>query len=144
MDLASILAQIVGGAVGGTAGGKIVKDSDLGSLGNLIAGAIGGLGGGTVLGSLLGAAGGAAAGGVDIGALAGQARWRRCRWSDRADHRRPDQEQARCQVERFGRLQDEMTDLAEGGASFGKALASIIDDTGNAKPEAALRITACR
>lgn len=33
MDLTSILAQIVGGAVGGTAGGKILKDSDLGSLG---------------------------------------------------------------------------------------------------------------
>ena len=54
-----------------TAGGKVVKEPDLGNIGNLIAGALGGVGGGTILGLLLGA-GGAAADGVDLSALAGQ------------------------------------------------------------------------
>jgi len=45
MDIASIIAQILGGAAGGTAGSKIVKGSDLGPLGNLVAGALGGIGG---------------------------------------------------------------------------------------------------
>ena len=31
------LAQLIGGAAGGTAGGKILKDSDLGQIGNLLA-----------------------------------------------------------------------------------------------------------
>ncbi|MCQ1835881.1 hypothetical protein [Neorhizobium galegae] len=71
MDLSAIIAQIIGGAVGGTAGGKILKDADLGQIGNIIAGAVGGVGGGSILGSLLGV-GGAAAGDVDFAALAGQ------------------------------------------------------------------------
>ena len=72
MDLSGILAELIGGAVGGGAGGKIVKDSDLGNIGNIIAGAIGGLGGGSIAGALLGGVGGDAAAGLDIGALASQ------------------------------------------------------------------------
>jgi uncharacterized membrane protein YeaQ/YmgE (transglycosylase-associated protein family) len=69
MDLTAIIAQIIGGIVGGTASGKVIKDSDLGSIGNLITGAIGGLGGGTLLTSILGQAATAAAtsGSLDIG-----------------------------------------------------------------------------
>jgi hypothetical protein len=36
---------------GGAAGGKLVKDADLGQIGNLIAGAIGSVGGGQLLGT---------------------------------------------------------------------------------------------
>lgn len=70
----AIIAQLIGGAVGGTAGGKVVKDSDLGNIGNLIAGAVGGVGGGQLLGALLGGAGAATAGagGFDLAAMAGQ------------------------------------------------------------------------
>jgi uncharacterized membrane protein YeaQ/YmgE (transglycosylase-associated protein family) len=71
MDLSAILAQVIGGALGGTAGGKIIKDSDLGSLGNIIAGGIGGLGGNALLTAVLGSLG-SGAGGMDIGVLAGQ------------------------------------------------------------------------
>lgn len=49
MDIGTILAQLIGGAVGGTAGGKVVKDADLGNIGNLIAGAIGGGVGGAIV-----------------------------------------------------------------------------------------------
>lgn len=73
MDIAAILAQLIGGATGGAVGGKTLKDSDLGNIGNLIVGAIGGLGGGQILNALVtDGAGVAAAGGMDIGALAGQ------------------------------------------------------------------------
>jgi hypothetical protein len=68
----TILAQLIGGAAGGTASGKLVKDADLGQIGNLIAGGIGGVGGGQLLGALLGGATGDAAAGLDIAALAGQ------------------------------------------------------------------------
>ncbi len=40
----TILAQLIGGLAGGAASGKLVKDADLGQLGNLIAGGIGGVG----------------------------------------------------------------------------------------------------
>lgn len=36
-----------------------------------------------------------------------------------------------------------MTGLAEGGASFGKALAPVIDDGSNVRPEAALLEQQC-
>jgi len=69
MDLSAILAELIGGAIGGAAGGKAVKDSDLGTAGNLITGAIGGLGGGWITTALLGLE---ATSGMDIGVLAGQ------------------------------------------------------------------------
>lgn len=74
MDLTAIIAQLVGGVVGGTASGKVIKDSDLGSIGNLITGAIGGLGGGTLLSSILGQAATAATttGSFDIGHIVTQ------------------------------------------------------------------------
>ncbi|MFN6952613.1 MAG: hypothetical protein ACK4NE_08500 [Albidovulum sp.] len=59
-----ILSQLIGGAIGGLGGSKVVKDADMGSIGNLIAGAVGGVGGGQLLGGLLG-------GGTDIAAIAG-------------------------------------------------------------------------
>ncbi|MCB2124860.1 MAG: hypothetical protein H6897_05470 [Rhodobacteraceae bacterium] len=59
-----ILSQLIGGAVGGLGGGKVVKDADMGNIGNLIAGALGGIGGGQLIGGLLGS-------GTDIAALAG-------------------------------------------------------------------------
>ncbi len=64
----TILAQLIGGLLGGAAGPKIVKDADIGSIGNLLAGGLGGLGGGTILKALLGLG----TGGLDFGALAGQ------------------------------------------------------------------------
>jgi hypothetical protein len=72
MDFAAILAELIGGAVGGGAGGKIIKDSDLGNIGNIITGAIGGGIGGQLLNALVTGTAGGAAGGMDIGLLAGQ------------------------------------------------------------------------
>jgi uncharacterized membrane protein YeaQ/YmgE (transglycosylase-associated protein family) len=66
-SLLPLILQIIAGAVGGNAGGAVLKDSNLGGLGNTIAGALGGLGGGSVLGPLLGMA---ASGGFDIGNIA--------------------------------------------------------------------------
>jgi hypothetical protein len=71
-SMETILAQLIGGLAGGAASGKLVKDADLGQIGNLIAGGIGGVGGGQLLGALLGGATGDAAAGLDIAALAGQ------------------------------------------------------------------------
>jgi len=93
MDIGTILAQLIGGAVGGTAGGKVIKESDLGSLGNLIVGAIGGVGGGSLLGSILGAAAGDASAGLDRRGPRSTRRRRRG-WSNRSNCCRPDQEQA--------------------------------------------------
>ncbi len=76
MDLTSVLINAIGGAIGGAGGGKVVKQSDLGPLGNILAGVVGGAGGalatggGGLLGSLLGAA--SQAGGIDLAAMAGQ------------------------------------------------------------------------
>lgn len=79
-----ILVQLVGGGVGGNVIGQIVKQLNLGPVGNSIAGAIGGLAAtwlaaripgleGLVNGAATAAAdGGAAVGGLDFGALAGQ------------------------------------------------------------------------
>jgi hypothetical protein len=74
MDITSLIAQIIGGIVGGTASGKVIKDSDLGGIGNLITGAIGGIGGGTILSTMLGqaAAVAPAGGSMDIGHIIGQ------------------------------------------------------------------------
>ncbi|MCE8545938.1 hypothetical protein KBY25_08900 [Ruegeria pomeroyi] len=58
-----IIAQLVGGALGGTGGGKLMRQADMGGMGNAIAGALGGLGGGQLLGGLMGA------GGADLGTL---------------------------------------------------------------------------
>ncbi len=74
-----ILVQLIGGGVGGNGIAAVLKQVNLGPVGNTIAGAIGGWLGTWLAGmipGLSGLVGGAAAagatGGLDIGALAGQ------------------------------------------------------------------------
>jgi hypothetical protein len=57
MDFTSLALQAVAGLVGGNAGGAVLKNSNLGGLGNTIAGALGGVGGGAFLPGLLGMVG---------------------------------------------------------------------------------------
>jgi hypothetical protein len=57
MDFTSLALQAVAGLVGGNAGGQVLKNSNLGGLGNTIAGALGGVGGGAFLPGLLGMVG---------------------------------------------------------------------------------------
>jgi len=79
MDLVGILVQLVAGGVGGNGIAAILKQVNLGPVGNSIAGAIGGWAG-TWLASQIpglsglvsGAASAAAGGGLDLGALVGQ------------------------------------------------------------------------
>lgn len=78
--IVSILVQLIGGGVGGNGIAAVLKQVNLGPVGNTIAGAIGGWLGTWLAGmipGLSGLVGGAAAaagtaGGLDIGALAGQ------------------------------------------------------------------------
>ena len=73
MDLALII-QLISGAVGGNIAGGLLKNLDLGTLGNSIVGIIGGGLGGQLL-SMLGVGGAAAAstaGSVDIASIVTQ------------------------------------------------------------------------
>lgn len=84
-SLIPIIVQLVAGAAGGGALGQLVKNVNLGAVGNIVAGAVGGVGG-TWLATMIpgldglvsGAAGIAADGGaeamsgLDMGALVGQ------------------------------------------------------------------------
>jgi hypothetical protein len=66
MEILPLIIQLVSGAVGGNVAGKLLKNFDLGTLGNSIAGIVGGgLGG-----QLVGMAGGG--GGMDIGGIVSQ------------------------------------------------------------------------
>ncbi|WP_423067219.1 hypothetical protein [Devosia sp. CN2-171] len=74
-----ILVQLIGGGVGGNGIAAILKQVNLGPVGNTIAGAIGGWLGTWLAGQIPGLSGlvggataAAGAGGLDIGALAGQ------------------------------------------------------------------------
>jgi hypothetical protein len=71
--LLNLVIQLVAGAVGGNAAGAILKQFNLGPLGNSIAGIIGGGLGGQLLNMILAGSGampaGAAGGGFDVGAL---------------------------------------------------------------------------
>ncbi len=84
-SLVPIIVQLVAGAIGGGALGQLVKNVNLGTVGNIIAGAIGGVGGtwlatmipgldGLVSGAAQVAADGGAEAmsGLDMGALVGQ------------------------------------------------------------------------
>jgi uncharacterized membrane protein YeaQ/YmgE (transglycosylase-associated protein family) len=62
-----IIIQLISGAVGGNVIGKVLKNLDLGTLGNSIAGIVGGGLGGQLLGMM--GAGGDAAAGMDIGSI---------------------------------------------------------------------------
>jgi len=69
-----LIIQLVSGAAGGNIAGSVLKQYDLGVVGNSIVGVIGGGVGAQLLGALLGTGGGgaAAAGGLDIGAIVEQ------------------------------------------------------------------------
>lgn len=69
--LMNLVIQLVAGAVGGNAAGVMLKQFNLGPLGNSIAGVIGGGLGGQFLSSILtgGAAAPGAGGPLDVGAL---------------------------------------------------------------------------
>ena len=70
-NVVALIIQLISGAAGGNIAGSVLKQYDLGTLGNSIAGIIGGGIGGQVLSMVLG--GGAAAGGnLDIGSIIAQ------------------------------------------------------------------------
>jgi len=68
MNIVSLLIQLLSGAAGGNLAGKLLKQFDLGPVGNSIAGIVGGGLGGQILGALTGSAA-PAAGGLDIGSI---------------------------------------------------------------------------
>ena len=69
MDM-NLIIQLIAGALGGNAAGAVLKNLNLGTLGNSIAGILGGGLGGQILGMLGGAgATAAAAGGTDMGSI---------------------------------------------------------------------------
>ena len=63
-----LIIGLLSGAAGGNIVGKVLKNLDLGPLGNSIAGIVGGGLGQQILGSMLGG-GAEAAGGLDIGSI---------------------------------------------------------------------------
>lgn len=68
MNLTMLIIQLLSGAAGGNLAGKLLKQFDLGPVGNSIAGILGGGLGGQILG-MLGAGGAAAASGLDVGSI---------------------------------------------------------------------------
>jgi hypothetical protein len=69
-SIVNLIIQLVAGAAGGNLAGSLLKQYNLGTLGNSIAGIVGGGLGGQLLGVLMG--GGASGGGMDIGSLVAQ------------------------------------------------------------------------
>ena len=72
MNITSLIIQLVSGAAGGNIAGSLMKQFDLGPVGNSIAGILGGAAGGQILGLLMSgaaAAGAPAAGGLDVGSI---------------------------------------------------------------------------
>jgi hypothetical protein len=71
--IVSLIIQLLSGAAGGNIAGALLKQFNLGPLGNSIVGVLGGGLGGQLLGMLLGgggaAAGAATGGGLDLGSL---------------------------------------------------------------------------
>jgi hypothetical protein len=73
--IVGLIIQLISGAVGGNIVGSVLKQYDLGTLGNSIAGVIGGGVGAQIIGALLGAGGTGAEAGVgdfDIASIIGQ------------------------------------------------------------------------
>jgi uncharacterized membrane protein YeaQ/YmgE (transglycosylase-associated protein family) len=56
LTLENLIIQLISGAVGGNIGGALLKNLNMGTIGNTIAGLLGGAGGGSVLGPILGGA----------------------------------------------------------------------------------------
>lgn len=77
-SIISLIISLISGAAGGNIMGAILKQFNLGPIGNSIAGILGGYGGSQILGSLLGggaastAASAASSSGFDIGTLISQ------------------------------------------------------------------------
>jgi hypothetical protein len=69
-SIVNLIIQLVAGAAGGNLAGSLLKQYNLGTLGNSIAGIVGGGLGGQLLGMLVGS--GASGGGMDIGSLIAQ------------------------------------------------------------------------
>jgi hypothetical protein len=70
-----LIIQLISGGVGGNIAGAVLKQYDLGTIGNTITGIIGGGVGAQIIGALVGGgaeATGAGAGGLDIGSIIGQ------------------------------------------------------------------------
>ena len=65
-----LIIDLISGAVGGNIAGGLLKQYDLGTLGNSIAGIVGGGLGGQILSALIPALAGG--GGVDLGSIVGQ------------------------------------------------------------------------
>jgi uncharacterized membrane protein YeaQ/YmgE (transglycosylase-associated protein family) len=73
MNLVGLIIQLISGAVGGNIAGSVLKQYDLGALGNSLAGIVGGGIGGQLLTMLLGGgAAAAASGNLDIGSIVTQ------------------------------------------------------------------------
>jgi hypothetical protein len=72
MNLVALIIQLVSGAVGGNVAGSLLKQYDLGTVGNSIAGIIGGGIGGQLLTMILGGGGAAMAANLDVGSIIGQ------------------------------------------------------------------------
>jgi uncharacterized membrane protein YeaQ/YmgE (transglycosylase-associated protein family) len=73
MNLVGLIIQLISGAVGGNVAGSVLKQYDLGALGNSLAGIVGGGIGGQLLTMLLGGgAAAAASGNLDIGSIVTQ------------------------------------------------------------------------
>jgi len=69
-SIVNLIIQLVAGAAGGNLAGSLLKQYNLGTLGNSIAGIVGGGLGGQLLGMLIGS--GASGGGMDLGSLVAQ------------------------------------------------------------------------
>jgi hypothetical protein len=73
MNLVGLIIQLISGAVGGNVAGSVLKQYDLGALGNSLAGIVGGGIGGQLLTILLSGGGAAASSGnLDIGSIVTQ------------------------------------------------------------------------
>lgn len=71
MDITSLIIQLLSGAAGGNVVGSVLKNLNLGPVGNTLAGLVGGFLGGNFLGPLIGP-GAAATGGLDLTSIIGQ------------------------------------------------------------------------
>jgi uncharacterized membrane protein YeaQ/YmgE (transglycosylase-associated protein family) len=70
--IVGLIIQLVAGGVGGNVAGSMLKQYDLGTIGNTIAGVVGGGVGAQILGQFLGGGADVAGGGsLDIGSIIG-------------------------------------------------------------------------
>jgi uncharacterized membrane protein YeaQ/YmgE (transglycosylase-associated protein family) len=69
--LENLIIQLISGAVGGNVGGALLKNLNMGVIGNTIAGLLGGAGGGAVLGPMLSGAMGSMGGNAASSGIGG-------------------------------------------------------------------------